>query len=164
MRHILSLLLENEPGALSRVAGLISARGYNIESLSVAPTDDASLSRMTLVTSGDDAIIEQITKQLNKLVDVVKLMDVSEGACIERELLMVKVKAATAAARDEIARLTSAFRGQVIDITRSSYVVELTGSGDKLAAFIAALDPASIIELVRSGPSAISRGAKALRS
>lgn len=164
MRHILSLLLENEPGALSRVAGLISARGYNIESLSVAPTDDPSLSRMTLVTSGDDAIVEQITKQLNKLVDVVKLMDVTEGAHIERELLLVKVKAATAAARDEIARLTAAFRGQVVDITRSSYVVELTGRGDKLGAFIGALDPASIIELVRSGPSAISRGVKALRS
>ena len=139
MRHILSLLLENEPGALSRVAGLISARGYNIESLSVAPTDDPSLSRMTLVTSGDDSIVEQITKQLNKLVDVVKLMDVTEGAHIERELLLVKVKAATAAARDEIARLTSAFRGQVVDINRNSYVVEVTGTGDKLAAFIAAL-------------------------
>ena len=164
MRHILSLLLENEPGALSRVAGLVSARGYNIESLSVAPTDDPSLSRMTVVTSGDDAIIEQITKQLNKLVDVVKLMDITEGAHIERELLLVKVKVATASARDEIARLTATFRGQIVDLNRSTCVVELTGKGDKLAAFIAALDPAAIVELVRSGPSAMSRGAKALRS
>jgi acetolactate synthase-1/3 small subunit len=116
------------------------------------------------VTHGDEAIIEQITKQLNKLVDVVKLMDVTEGAHIEREMLLVKVKAATGAARDEITRLTAAFRGQIVDITRSSCVVEVTGKSDKLGAFIAALEPASIIELVRSGPSAISRGAKALRS
>jgi acetolactate synthase I/III small subunit len=164
MRHILSLLLENESGALSRVAGLIAARGYNIESLTVAPTDDATVSRMTLVTSGDDAIIEQITKQLNKLVDVIKLVDVTEGEHIERELMLVKVKAATAQARDDVQRVAQVFRAHVVDLTRATWVVELTGGGEKLEAFLAALDPAAILEVVRSGPSAISRGSKALRA
>lgn len=163
MRHILSLLLENEPGALSRVAGLISARGFNIESLTVAPTEDQSLSRMTLVTSGDDAVIEQITKQFNKLVDVVKLVDVTESAHIDRELMLVKLKAASATARDEIQRLTQVFRGAVVDMQRASCVVEVTGTGAKLAAFLEALDPASILEVVRSGSLAMSRGSKALR-
>lgn len=164
MRHILSLLLENESGALARVAGLIAARGYNIESLTVAPTDDATVSRMTLVTSGDDAIIEQITKQLNKLVDVIKLVDVTEGEHIERELMLVKLKAATAQARDDAQRVAQVFRGRVVDLTRATCVVEVTGRGDKLEAFLAALDPAAVLEVVRSGPSAISRGAKALRT
>ena len=161
MRHIISILLENESGALSRVAGLFSARGYNIESLTVAPTEDPTLSRMTLVTRGDEAIIEQITKQLNKLVDVVKLVDLSEGAHIERELMMIKVRAEQAM-REEIKRLADIFRGNVIDVTGSSYTIEMTGDGPKLDAFIAALDEDLILEVVRSGPLGIARGSKRL--
>jgi acetolactate synthase-1/3 small subunit len=162
MRHIISILIENESGALSRVAGLFSARGYNIESLSVAPTEDASLSRMTLVTSGSDEIIEQITKQLNKLIDVVKLIDISESSHIERELMMFKVRA-TGAAREEIKRLSDIFRGNIIDVTPNTYVIELTGEKSKLDAFIQAVDEGAIIEVVRSGITGILRGEKGLR-
>ncbi len=162
MRHIISILLENEAGALSRVSGLFSARGYNIESLTVAPTEDLSLSRMTLVTTGSDDIIEQIVKQLNKLVDVVKLVDLTEGAHIERELVMAKVRAA-GDKRAELMRLTEIFRGKIIDVTEGTYTIELTGTGEKLDAFITALDPADILEVVRSGVSGISRGQKGLR-
>lgn len=160
-RHIISLLMENESGALSRVAGLFSARGYNIESLTVAPTEDPTLSRMTLVTRGSDDIIEQITKQLNKLVDVVKLVDLTEGAHIEREMLLIKVKA-LGAAREEIKRLADIFRGHIIDVTDTTYTIELTGAGDKLDAFIQAMDGTNILETVRSGVSGIARGDKAL--
>jgi len=163
VRHVISILLENEAGALSRVAGLFSARGYNIESLTVAPTEDPTLSRMTLVTRGSDEIIEQITKQLNKLVDVVKLMDLSEGAHIERELMLIKVNA-TGALREEVKRLVDIFRGHIIDVTDTSYTIELTGAGDKLDAFILSLGKTGIIEVVRSGPSGIARGEKALRA
>ena len=162
MRHIISILMENESGALSRVAGLFFARGYNIESLTVAPTDDPTLSRMTLVTRGSEDVIEQITKQLNKLVDVVKLVDLTEGPHIEREMLMVKVKA-LGDSREEVKRLVEIFRGRIIDVTESSYVVELTGTGEKLDAFIQALRGAGIIEVVRSGISGIARGEKGLR-
>ena len=162
MRHIISILMENESGALSRVAGLFFARGYNIESLTVAPTDDPTLSRMTLVTRGSEDVIEQIPKQLNKLVDVVKLVDLTEGPHIEREMLMVKVKA-LGDSREEVKRLVEIFRGRIIDVTESSYVVELTGTGEKLDAFIQALRGAGIIEVVRSGISGIARGEKGLR-
>lgn len=162
MRHIISILVENEAGALSRVAGLFSARGYNIESLTVAPTEDPSLSRMTIVTRGTDSVIEQITKQLNKLIDVVKLMDMTEGPHIEREMLLMKV-AVKDAAREELKRLTEIFRGRIIDVTDASYIIELTGAGDKLDAFVQAVDPALILEVVRSGVSGIARGDKALR-
>lgn len=161
MRHIISILMENEAGTLSRVAGLFSARGYNIESLTVAPTEDPTLSRMTLVTWGSDEIIEQITKQLNKLVDVVKLLDLSDGAHIEREMMMVKVKAENGG-REEAKRLADIFRANIIDVTETSYVVELTGSGRKLDAFIHAFPEDQIVEVVRSGPSGIARGAKGL--
>ena len=162
MRHIISMLLENESGALSRVAGLFSARGYNIESLSVAPTEDPTLSRMTLVTAGSDEIIEQITKQLNKLVDVVKLMDLTEGSHIEREMLLVKVNAA-GNMREEVKRLVDIFRGRVIDVTDRAYTIELTGNGDKLDAFVDVLRNAGIVEVVRSGVLGIARGDKGLR-
>jgi len=162
MRHIISILMENEAGALSRVAGLFSARGYNIESLSVAPTEDASLSRLTLVTRGSEEIIEQITKQLNKLVDVVKLLDLTEGPHIEREMMLIKVKAGTAGQREEIKRLADIFRGNIIDVTDTTYTIELTGDVQKLDAFIETLKEADIIETVRSGVTGISRGAKAL--
>jgi acetolactate synthase-1/3 small subunit len=154
--------MENESGALSRVAGLFSARGYNIESLTVAPTEDTTLSRMTLVTRGSDDIIEQITKQLNKLVDVVKLVDLTEGPHIEREMLMIKVKTTSNDHREEIKRLVDIFRGRIIDVTANSYTIELTGTGDKLDAFIGSFDKTPILETVRSGVSGISRGTKNL--
>ena len=161
MRHIISVLLENEAGALSRVSGLFSARGYNIESLTVAPTDDPTLSRLTLVTVGNEEVIEQIKKQLNKLIDTVKLLDLSEGPHIERELLMIKVKA-VGAHREEMKRLTEIFRAKIIDVTETSYVIELTGKSRKLDAFIRAVPEGLIIEVVRSGASGISRGEKGL--
>ncbi|MEA3277805.1 MAG: acetolactate synthase small subunit [Pseudomonadota bacterium] len=161
MRHIISVLLENEAGALSRVAGLFSARGYNIESLTVAPTDDPSLSRMTLVTAGNDDIVEQIKKQLNKLIDTVKLLDLSEGEHIEREMMMIKVRALKQD-RDELKRLADIFRAKIIDVTDTSYVVELTGASKKLDAFIDAVPEGRIVEVVRSGPTGIARGEKGL--
>jgi acetolactate synthase-1/3 small subunit len=154
--------MENEAGALSRVAGLFSARGYNIESLTVAPTEDPSLSRMTLVTRGTEEIIEQITKQLNKLIDVVKLMDMTEGPHIEREMMLVKVHA-EGERRNELKRLADIFRGRIIDVTDQNYTIELTGAGDKLDAFLQALDRGVIIEVVRSGVSGISRGDRSLK-
>jgi acetolactate synthase I/III small subunit len=154
--------MENEAGALSRVAGLFSARGYNIESLTVAPTEDPSLSRMTLVTRGTEEIIEQITKQLNKLIDVVKLMDMTEGPHIEREMMLVKVHAG-GERRNELKRLADIFRGRIIDVTDQNYTIELTGAGDKLDAFLQALDRGVIIEVVRSGVSGISRGDRSLK-
>lgn len=163
MRHIISLLMENEAGALSRVAGLFSARGYNIESLTVAPTEDPSLSRMTIVTRGSDVVIEQITKQLNKLVDIVKLADITEGKHIERELMLIKVRVADKELRAELKRLTDIFGGRIVDVSESTYIIELTGSGDKHDAFIAAVEPGAIIETVRSGSTGISRGEKSLQ-
>ena len=162
MRRIISLLVENEAGALSRVAGLFSARGYNIESLTVAPTEDESLSRMTIVTQGSDAIIEQITKQLNKLIDVVRLVDLTEGRHIERELMLIKV-IAEREEREEVKRLVDIFRGRIIDVTNSTYTIELTGPAGKLDAFIETLQGVEVVEAVRSGVSGISRGDRALR-
>src|SRR5512145_3436069 len=157
MRHILSVLLENEAGALSRVSGLFSARGYNIESLTVAPTEDPTMSRMTIVTSGSDEVIEQINKQLNKLVDVVTVMDLTDGDHIERELMLVKVRA-EGNDREELKRMTDIFRGRIIDVTDKSYTIELTGAGSKLDAFLQAIDRAAILETVRTGASGIGRG------
>lgn len=162
MRHIISILLENEAGALSRVAGLFSARAYNIETLTVAPTEDVSLSRLTIVTSGTDAVIEQITKQLNKLIDVIKVVDLSEAAHIERELMLVKVRAA-GKDREEMKRIADIFRGRIIDVTDSTYVIELTGNGSKLDAFLEAIDRSLILETVRTGVSGIGRGDRILK-
>jgi acetolactate synthase-1/3 small subunit len=154
--------MENEAGALSRVAGLFSARGYNIESLTVAPTEDESLSRMTLVTWGTEEVVEQITKQLNKLIDVVKLMDMYAGPHIEREMMLIKLRAVDAG-REEIKRLADIFRGRVIDVTDTIFTIEVTGTSDKLDAFVKAITPTDIIEVVRSGVTGIARGEKALR-
>ncbi len=162
MRHIISILIENEPGALSRVVGLFSARGYNIESLSVAPTEDPSLSRMTIVTIGSDDVIEQITKHLNRLVEVVKVFDLTEGPHIERELMMIKVRA-VGKEREELMRTTDIFRGRIIDVTDKSYTIELTGDSAKLDAFIESIDRTSILETVRSGGSGIGRGERILK-
>lgn len=162
MRRIISVLMENQPGALSRVVGLFSQRGYNIDSLSVAPTEDASLSRLTLTTHGDDKVIEQITKHLNKLIDVVKVVDLSEGAHIERELMLLKVRA-SGAQRAEIKRCVDIFRGQIVDVGPNVFTIQMTGNSDKLDAFIQAVNDAGILEVVRSGVSGISRGEKSLR-
>ena len=162
MRHIISLLLENEAGALSRVSGLFSARGYNIESLTVAPTEDPTLSRMTVVTTGSDDVIEQITKQLNKLIDVVKVIDLSDGEHIERELMLVKVRAA-GKDREEMKRMAEIFRGRIIDVTDKSYTIELTGAGSKLDAFLNGIERSAILETVRTGASGIGRGDRVLK-
>jgi acetolactate synthase-1/3 small subunit len=158
MRHIISILLENESGALSRVAGLFSARAYNIESLTVAPTDDPSLSRMTLVTTGTDEIVEQVCKQLNKLIDVVKLVDLTKDIHVERELILVKVKAENEQ-RDEIMRLAEIFNGHIIDLTDRTYTLEVTGDSEKIDAVLKALENITILEVVRSGQLGMGRGA-----
>jgi len=162
MRHIISLLMENESGALSRVSGLFSARGYNIESLTVAPTEDATLSRMTIVTRGSDDVIEQITKQLNKLVDIVKVQDLTDGSHIERELMLVKVRA-SGEMREEMKRMADIFRGRIIDVTEKSYTIELTGDQGKNDAFLEAIDRSAILETVRTGACGIGRGERILR-
>lgn len=162
MKHIISVLLENEPGALSRVVGLFSARGYNIETLTVAPTEDETLSRMTIVTQGSDAVLEQITKHLNRLVDVVKVVDLTEGAHVERELMLIKVRA-VGREREEMKRLTDIFRGRIIDVTDKAYTIELTGTQDKIAAFIGSLESTAILETVRTGVSGIGRGERVLK-
>ncbi|PTQ83379.1 acetolactate synthase small subunit [Nitrosospira multiformis] len=154
--------MENEAGALSRVAGLFSSRGYNIESLTVAATEDSTLSRMTLVTTGSDDVIEQITKQLNKLIEVVKVVDLSEGNHIERELMLIKVRAVDHD-REEIKRMADIFRGRIIDVTDKSYTIELTGTGSKLDAFIEAMNRTTILETVRTGASGIGRGERILK-
>jgi acetolactate synthase-1/3 small subunit len=161
MRHIISILLENEPGALSRVVGLFSQRNYNIESLTVAPTEDRTLSRLTITTVGDDRKIEQITKHLNKLIDVVKLVDLTEGAHIERELMLIKVKA-TGALRAEIKRTTDIFRGQIVDVTNTVYSIQLAGTSEKLDSFMAAIGSTVVLEVARTGVTGISRGDKVL--
>ena len=161
MRRIISVLLENEAGALSRVIGLFAQRSYNIETLTVAPTDDETLSRLTLTTSASDSQVEQITKQLNKLIEVVKLVDLTEGEHVERDLLLVKVKA-TGAQRAEIKRTADIFRGQIVDVTSSAYTIQLAGTSEKLDAFLRALADAIVLEVVRSGVSGMSRGEKIL--
>ncbi|WP_424192237.1 acetolactate synthase small subunit [Ampullimonas aquatilis] len=162
MRHIISVLLENEPGALAAVVGLFAARGYNIETLTVAPTEDASLSRMTIVTSGSEDVIEQITKHLNRLVAVVKVVDLTEGNHIERELMLIKVRA-VGKEREEIKRTTDIFRGRIIDVTEKTYTIELTGNKAKLDAFIESIDRTAILETVRTGGSGIGRGERILK-
>ncbi len=162
MRHIISVLLENEAGALSRVVGLFSARGYNIESLTVAPTEDASLSRMTIVTTGSDEIIEQITKHLNRLIEVVKVVDLTEGNYTERELMLIKVRA-VGKEREEMKRTTDILRGRIIDVTEKTYPIELTGNKSKLDAFIDAIDRTAILETVRTVGSGIGRGERILK-
>jgi len=162
MKHVISVLMENEPGALSRVVGLFSARGFNIETLTVAPTEDATLSRLTVVTVGSDEVIEQITKHLNRLIDVVKVVDLTEGAHIERELMLIKVRA-VGKEREEMKRMADIFRGRIIDVTDKTYTIELTGVQEKIQAFIDALDRSAILETVRTGVSGIGRGERVLK-
>jgi acetolactate synthase-1/3 small subunit len=162
MRHIISMLIENESGALSRVAGLFSARGYNIQELTVAPTEDETVSRLTLVTQGNEQQIEQIVKHLNRLIDVIKVVDLTNGEHIERELLLIKL-IATGANREELKRLADIFRAQIVDVTTSTYTVQLVGDKGKMDAFIKSLDPSLILETVRSGALGIMRGEKRLQ-
>ena len=161
MKRILSVLMENEAGALSRVVGLFAQRNYNIETLTVAPTEDATLSRLTLSTIASDNQIEQITKQLNKLIDVVKLVELTEGEHVERELMLIKLRA-TGAQRAEVKRTADIFRGQIVDVTATTYTVQLTGTGGKLDAFLSAMSETTVMEVVRSGISGLSRGEKVL--
>jgi acetolactate synthase-1/3 small subunit len=161
-KHIIALLIENEPGALSRVVGLFSARGYNIESLTVSCTEDPSLSRMTISTKGSEEMLEQITKHLNRLIEVVKVVNLSDGSMVERELMLVKVRALSKE-RQEIAQLTEIFRAKIVDVTEKTYTIEVTGDGDKLDAFLQALDATSILETVRTGKTGISRGERILK-
>ena len=162
MRHIISVLLENEAGALARVVGLFAARGYNIETLNVAPTEDPTLSRMTIVTIGSEAVIEQITKHLNRLIEVVKVVDLTDGYFVEREMMLIKIRA-VGKEREEIKRTTDIFRGRIIDVSDRAYTVELTGDKAKLDAFIESIDRAAILETVRSGGSGIGRGERILK-
>ena len=163
MKRIISILLENESGSLSRVVGLFSQRGYNIDTLTVAHTDDDTLSRLTLTTQGDDQMAEQIVKQLHKLIDTIKVVDLTVGAHIERELMLVKIKAPDNDIRNELKRSVDIFRGQIVDVTASTYTVQLVGDSDKLDAFIDAVREIGIMEVVRSGVSGITRGDKFLR-
>ena len=162
MKHVISVLMENAPGALSRVVGLFSARGYNIETLTVAPTEDNTLSRLTLVTMGSDDVIEQITKHLNRLIDVIKVVDLTEGPHIERELMLVKVRT-VGKEREEMKRMADIFRARIIDVTDKAYTIELTGNQDKIQAFIDALDRSAILETVRTGVSGMGRGERILK-
>ena len=162
MRHIISVLLENEAGALARVVGPFAARGYNIETLNVAPTEDPTLSRMTIVTIGSEAVIEQITKHLNRLIEVVKVVDLTDGYFVEREMMLIKIRA-VGKEREEIKRTTDIFRGRIIDVSDRAYTVELTGDKAKLDAFIESIDRTAILETVRSGGSGIGRGERILK-
>ncbi|MCX8745902.1 MULTISPECIES: acetolactate synthase small subunit [Snodgrassella] len=162
MRHILSILMENQSGAMSRIVGLFSARAYNIDSLSVSPTEDRTLSRMTIVTSGSDNVMEQITKQLNKLIEVIKVIDLNDSQYVERELMLVKLRA-TGKDRDEILRLADIFRGHIIDVTDKTYTVEITGTSNKLDAFLDTVGKTLILETVRTGAAGIGRGERMLR-
>ncbi len=165
MRHVISVLLDNESGALSRVVGLFSQRNYNIETLTVAPTDDNTLSRVTIVTQGDDEQVEQITKQLHKLINVLKVCDLADAPFVEREILLAKCRAATPEVRSEICSLTEIFRGQIVDVTSELYTIQMVGSSDKIDAFIStASKTIELIEVVRSGECGIARGERALRA
>jgi acetolactate synthase-1/3 small subunit len=162
MRRVISVLLENEAGALSRVAGLFSARGYNIEGLSVAPTDEEEVSRMTIVTWGDDQIIEQIIKQLRKLIEVIRVTDLTEGTHIEREMVLLKVQAESGEERAEVKRIADIYRSRIIDVTDSSYTLEVTGDGQKVQSLVELFEPSQVVEVVRTGTTAIGRGARGM--
>ena len=165
MKHLISILLENESGALSRVVGLFSQRGYNIESLTVAPTEDSTLSRITIVTDGDNSEIEQITKQLHKLVDVLKVCDLADSTYVEREIMLIKCRASTIDVRTELMHLADIFRGQIVDVTSDLYVIQLVGDTEKLDAFIESVgESAGMLEVVRSGVGGIARGERARRA
>ena len=163
MRHVISVLVDNEPGVLSRISGLFSGRGFNIESLNVAETLDPSISRMTLVTSGNEQIIEQIIKQLNKLVNVIKVTDFQDAEVVSREMVLVKISA-DEKTREEVLRMVEIFRGRIVDVSLKSYIVEITGNEEKVKAFLNLVRPLGIKELVRTGSVAMMRGEKVMRA
>ena len=161
MQHTISVLVVNQSGVLSRISGLFSGRGFNIESLNVAETNEPGISRMTIITLGDDKKIEQITKQLNKLIDVIKVVDLTEEHFVDRELILVKMNSETRV-REEILRIVDIFRAKVIDLSPDNYTVEITGDEGKIKGFLDLLKPLGIKEIVRSGRIAISRGSKSI--
>jgi acetolactate synthase I/III small subunit len=161
MQHTISVLVVNRFGVLSRISGLFSGRGFNIESLNVAETNDSNVSRMTIVTRGDEAKVEQITKQLNKLVDVIKVVDLTEESFVDREMILVKMNAEPRV-REEILRIVEIFRAKVVDVSANTYTIEITGNESKLDGFMELLQPLGIQEVVRSGRIAISRGTKSI--
>ena len=161
MQHTISILVSNKFGVLSRISGLFSGRGFNIESLNVAETNDPSVSRMTVVTRGDDQKIEQITKQLNKLVDIIKVIDLTEENFIDREMVLIKMNAEPKN-REEILRIVEIFRAKVVDVSPSTYTIEITGDEGKLKGIMELLRPLGIKEIVRSGRIALSRGMKSI--
>ncbi len=164
MKHLISVLLENESGALSRVVGLFSQRGFNIESLTVAPTEDDTLSRMTIVTSCDDDEVEQITKQLHKLIDVLKVYDLADSGHIEREIMLAKVRANTRDLREEVRSIAAIFDGKIVDLTPDLYTVQIVGTSADLDGFIAAVcQTVDVVEIIRSGVCGISQGERSLR-
>ncbi len=163
MKHTISVLVENKFGVLSRISSLFSGRGFNIESLSVAETMDTTVSRMTIVTKGSDQIIEQVTKQLNKLVDVIKVNDLTEEKFIDREMVLVKVDTEQAVKRDEVLRIVEIFRCKVADVSPKAYTIEVTGDEGKIKAIVDMLKPIGIKEIVRTGRIAMTRGSKALK-
>jgi acetolactate synthase-1/3 small subunit len=164
MKRILSVLMENAPGSLSRIVGVFSQRGFNVDSLCVAPTDDQSLSRLTITTEADDKVIEQITKQVNKLIDVLKVSDLTDGNHVERELMLIKVATRTELVRAEIKRNVDIFRAQIVDVNSNNYTIQVTGTSDKLDAFAHTLAQSTeIIEASRTGVCGLARGDKALR-
>ncbi len=160
MKHTITVLVENRPGVLARVAGLFARRGYNIESLAVSITDDPTISRMTIVTNGDPRTLEQITKQLNKLIDVIKVIDYTDTPVVERELALIKVNAPTAEARAEIMQIVDIFRGKIVDVGDKSFTLEVTGSSDKIDAIEALVQPFGITEMVRTGAIVMARASK----
>lgn len=161
MQHTISILVTNRFGVLSRISGLFSGRGFNIESLNVAETNDPTVSRMTIVTRGDDKKIEQITKQLNKLVDIIKVVDLTEESYIDRELMLIKMNAETGS-REEILRVVEIFRAKVVDVSANTYTIEITGDENKLRGFMELIRPFGIKEIARSGKIALGRGMKSI--
>jgi acetolactate synthase-1/3 small subunit len=164
MRRIISVLMENSPGSLSRIAGVFSQRGYNVDSLCVAPTSDATLSRLTIITQADNKVTEQITKQVNKLVDVLRVTELAEAPHVERELMLIKVATRTEVARSEVKRNVDIFRARILDVTAQHYTIEITGTSDKLTAFADVMGHcADITESARTGVCGLARGDRALR-
>lgn len=163
MQHTISILVENKSGVLTRVAGLFSGRGFNIESLSVAQTVDPTISRMTIITQGDDQLVEQIVKQLRKLIDVIKVVDLTRENYVNREMALIKVQAESQQ-RAEVLRIVNIFRGKVVDVSPTTYTIEVTGDEEKLGALIDLLKPVGILEIARTGKVALSRGNKVLKS
>lgn len=162
MRHTIAVLVKDHPGVLAKVASLFSRRGFNIESLAVGHTEDANISRMTIVVEGDEQILEQITKQLNKLIDVIRVRDISPQNSVERELALIKVNANSLPARSEVIQMVDIFRAKIIDVDRQMVTIETTGTEDKVSALIELLKPFGLKEVVRTGKIALSRGNKAI--